>query len=100
MTSAWMQTFSSSVKSTGNADEARLNPIYRHLREVINGRTAFVTLGDRDQHPDGAIDVFYSRGNEVIRLQNGRIAGVTGLLTEWRNVNLHHAPTWAAASRA
>jgi hypothetical protein len=100
MTSAWMQTFRASLKTTGNADDSRLNPIYRHLRVSISGRTAFVTLGDLDQHPDGAIEVFYSGGREVIRMQNGRIAGITGLLTEWRNVNLHHAPTWAAASRA
>ncbi len=79
---------------------SHLNPIYRYLRVTINGRTVFVTLGDIDNHPDGPVEVYYSSSLEVVRLQNGRIFGVTGLLSEWRNVSLHDAPNWAAASQA
>ena len=53
-----------------------------------------MTLGDIDKHSDGSTEVYYSGGSEVFRLQNGRVAGVVGLTTEWRNVSQREAPDW------
>ena len=75
----------------------RLNPNYRYIRVSINDRVAFLALGDVDKHALGPIEVWYSANKEVLRLQNGRVAGATGLTTEWRSVLLDAAPSWAAA---
>ena len=91
---AVMQTANSALKSKPGDDGSRLNPIYRYLRITIDGRTLFVTLGDIDKHPDGPIEIYYSAGHEVIRLQNGHIVGAIGALTEWRNVSISEAPSW------
>ena len=97
---ATWQMLMSSIKPQADDTSARLNPAYQHLRIFIKGRSVFVTLGDREDHPDGAIDVYYSTGREVIRLQNGRIVGTAGLLAEWRNVSVQKMPNWAAVARA
>lgn len=73
-----------------------LNPAYRYLRVQTEGRVAYFVLGYLDPHPDGLIEVWYSGEREVLRLQRGRIVGVTGTSTEWPAVKLIQAPTWAA----
>ena len=89
-----IQTGRAAMKSSSPQDSTRLNPAYRYLRITINGRIVFVTLGDIDKHSDGSTEVYYSGGSEVFRLQNGRVAGVVGLTTEWRNVSQREAPDW------
>lgn len=95
-----VQTVLSNIKPQPGGNAALLIPAYRYLRVSIKGRIIFVTLGDRDNHPDGPIEVYYSSGREVIRLQNGRIVGTVGLLTEWRNVSVREMPNWDAVARA
>lgn len=75
----------------------RLNPNYRYIRVSINDRVAFLALGDVDKHALGPVEVWYSANREVLRLQNGRVAGATGLPTEWRSVLLDEAPLWSTA---
>ena len=53
-----------------------------------------------DPHPQGAIQVWYSAEREVLRFQNGRLVGATGLTTEWRTVSLPELPAWQALARA
>ena len=54
-----------------------------------------------DSSPTGPIEVWYASDGELIRLNNGRLAGNTGLQPEWRNVTLPKFPAWAAlASQA
>ncbi|MDX1376726.1 MAG: YjbF family lipoprotein, partial [Burkholderiales bacterium] len=77
-----------------------LDPRFRYLRVTIDGRTALLALGYVDPHPLGPVEVWYSAEREVIRLQNGRLAGASGLPTEWRRVALDAAPGWAAAVSA
>jgi hypothetical protein len=81
-------------------DGSRLNPNFRYLRVTIEGRVAFLALGNEDSHPQGPIEVWYSAEREVLRLQNGRIVGATGLTTEWRNVALAGLPSWSAIASA
>jgi len=78
------------------ADSARLNPRFRYLRVSVDGRVALLVLGYVDPHPQGRIEVWYSAQHEVLRLQNGRIVGATGLTTEWRRVALPALPDWSA----
>ena len=97
---AYLDTVKSLLTSSTADNDTRLNPEYEHLRITLSGRSAFVTLGDIDKHPDGDLNVYYGGGGLVIRLRNGRLAGVNGLLTDWRNVVMHNAPAWALAAKA
>lgn len=76
--------------------EAALNPEYRYMRITLSGRTTFVLLGDIDPHPDGPIEIYYSSVGEVLRFQQGRLVGASGLLTEWRDVTLKGVPSWSS----
>jgi hypothetical protein len=87
-------------KASNASDVPRLNPDFRYLRVAVGGRIVFLALGDEDKHALGTIEVWYSANREVLRLQNGRIAGATGLTAEWRSVLLDQAPSWSAAMGA
>ena len=80
------------------ADDNNLEPAYRYLRVTVSGNSTFVVLGDIDKHPDGAVEVYYSSTGEVLRFQNGRLAGAIGLTTEWRRVAFLDTPKWAVAT--
>ena len=96
-----MQTVRTAAgREDASADRARLNPNFRYLRVTIEGRVALLALGDVDEHPQGPIEVWYSAEREVLRFQNGRLVGATGLTTEWRNVFLPELPAWSALVRA
>lgn len=82
-----------SLRRTG-PDAAKLNPSYRYLRVVVDGRVALLVLGYIEPHPQGPIEVWYSAEREVLKLQNGRVVGALGLTTEWRRVALPALPDW------
>ena len=73
------------------------NPLYRYLRiEVVGQPAALLVLGYVDAHPQGDIEVWYSTRREVIKTQNGRIVGTSGLVPDWRRVQyLFAPPSWA-----
>ena len=93
-TSPLLDSIKPLLRLSAPPDDSRLNPEYEHLRVTLGGRSAFVTLGDIDKRADGDIHVYYGGGGLVMRLQNGRLAGINGLLTEWRDVVLRNAPAW------
>lgn len=97
---AILQTLPYAYGRSPGVDNARLNPNFRYLRLTIGGRVVLLALGDVDSHPRGPIEVWYSAEREVLRLQNGRLAGAVGLTTEWRNVALPELPPWSVAARA
>ena len=82
------------VKRPQQDNTEGLNPAYQYLRVTVKNQVAFFTLGDREQHPDGPVEVYYGGGREVIRLQRGRLFGIAGLTTEWRNVSFAKTPAW------
>ena len=55
------------------ADGAALDPAYRYLRAVVDGRSALLVLGYTDTDPAtpaaAPIEVWYSAEGELIRLQ-------------------------------
>ncbi len=73
-----------------------LDPGFNYLRVTSRQRVAFFALGYVDPHPQGAIEVWYSADRETLRLQNGRVVGISGTLAEWREVRLPELPTWTA----
>lgn len=64
------------------------------MRVTAGKKVAFLALGYVDPHPNGPVEVWYSADREVIRLQNGRVVGAAGTLTEWRQVRMPHLPSW------
>ncbi|HEY8908320.1 MAG TPA: YjbF family lipoprotein [Rhodoferax sp.] len=72
---------------------ATLNPAYIYLRiQAAGGSPALLVLGYVDSHPQGDIEVWYSAEKEVIKTQNGRIVGTSGLEVDWRSVRFTTAP--------
>jgi hypothetical protein len=94
---AMVSTVQDTFRGRQGSVNIRLNPNFRYLRVDIQGRVVFLALGDEDKHDRGLIEVWYSANKEVLRLQNGRVAGATGLTTEWRSVVLDEAPSWTLA---
>lgn len=77
-------TFGSGQDATLNAT---LNPRLRYLRVEVSGQApVLMVLGYLDPDPQGLMEVWYSGGHEVIKLQNGRIVGTSGLALDWRAV--------------
>lgn len=74
---------------------AGLDPRVSYLRVTGRQRVAFFALGYVDLHPQGAIEVWYSAERETLRLQNGRVVGMSGAATEWRQVRLPVLPSWS-----
>lgn len=81
-----------------HADDTKLDPAYRYLRITTAGNTTFILLGDIDKQPDGSVEVYYSSTGETLRFINGRLAGATGLITEWRKVVFATPPAWTAVT--
>ena len=94
---AIFNTVQSVAFSNGAAvDQAALNPNFRYLRVTIDGRVALLALGDIDSNSRGQVEVWYSAQREVLRLQDGRLIGAAGLITEWRNVEFADLPSWSS----
>lgn len=94
-----MQTLQAAFQRDAAVDAAKLNPNFRYLRVTIAGRTALLALGYVDEDRRGPIEVWYSAEREVLKLQNGRVVGAVGMLTEWRNVQMPELPTWPVLAR-
>lgn len=96
---AVVSTLRVAVRGEPSADATRLNPSFRYIRVTVEGRVAFLALGNVDSSPRGPVEVWYSARREVLRLQNGRLVGVVGLTTEWREVALPELPSWSEIAR-
>ena len=94
-----MQTLQAVFQRDAGVEGAKLNPDFRYLRVTIAGRTALLVLGYEEKDPRGPIEVWYSAEREVLKLQQGRVIGVIGTTTEWRNVRLPELPAWSALAR-
>ncbi len=95
---AVLKTAIGALPGKRDSSAVRLDPKFRWLRVATQGGYVHLALGYEDTHPLGKIEVWYSGTREVLRLQNGRIAGATGLTTEWRSVSLHDAPAWTSVA--
>lgn len=98
--SAMLDTARAIYRGQPSAATPNFNPNFAYLRANISGRTVYMVLGYLDQRPEGVVEVWYSGGGEVVRLQNGRLIGTTGLTTDWRAVRIADWPAWPAAASA
>ena len=97
---AMWQTLRSAWSGRIDASQGNLNPSFRYLRLVVEGQTVLLALGYTDAHPQGPIEVWYSANKEVLRIQNGRIVGAAGTVTEWRSVQATFLPNWSSVAKA
>ncbi|QGZ60693.1 YjbF family lipoprotein [Paraburkholderia acidisoli] len=86
--------FVHSTRSSNNLDSTRLDPKFTYLRITVHGRSTLMVLGYTDPDPHGPIEVWYSAGSEVLRLQNGRVVGSAGLPMNWSSVRYSAVPAW------
>ena len=82
----------------GAIDTAKLDSRYQYLRVVHPGGISGMILGFVEPASTGPVEVWYASDGEVLRFQNGRLAGSTGLQPEWRSVVLPLFPGWDALS--
>ena len=94
-----LQTLRQAAWRGDSIASARLNPNFRYLRVTIAGRVVLLALGNEDVDALGLVEVWYSAEREVLRLQNGRLVGATGLTTEWRSVLMPELPSWSMLAR-
>ncbi len=99
-TNAVWQTMRDVAPGKRDSVPASLNPNFRYLRITVDGRSGLVALGNEDGDEKKLVEVWYGGQREVLRLQAGRVAGVTGLPTEWRRVELPEIPPWSAVARS
>ena len=78
----------------GVIDNAQLDPRYRYLRVVHRAGISGMVLGPIETTPSGPVEVWYASDGALLRIQNGRLAGNTGLQREWRRVVLPQLPSW------
>jgi hypothetical protein len=83
--------------STGALPDAvALDARYRYLRVQVEGRTGLMVLADHDPGPQGRTAVWYSADGVVLRLAEGRIAGVTDGVRSWQWVSAAAPIDWQA----
>jgi hypothetical protein len=80
----------------GVIDSAKLDPRYRYLRVVHPAGISGMIFAGIDTTGQARVEVWYASDGEILRLQNGRLAGSSGLKPEWRNVVLPQFPSWNA----
>lgn len=99
-TIAVIDTVQSVARRDTGAAALSLDPRFRYLRVTTQGgRVSFLALGYVDNTPQGPLEVWYSAERQVLRLQNGRLAGATGVATEWHGVSLPPLPSWRELGR-
>lgn len=78
-----------------------LDPRYRYLRVTVNGVALLMVLGYVDDTASGSpVQVWYSAHGEVMRLRDGRLAGLVGTPVEWREVRWPDGlPAWTEVGR-
>ena len=96
---AVVQSMRELLPQSGRGEAAKLDPKFEYLRVTRDKRVALLWRGSVERAEPYPVDVFYSGQGEVVRVQNGRIAGAVGLTTEWRRVEIR-SPSWSAIAKA
>ncbi len=79
--------------SAGDTIPAMPDLRYEYLRIQVKGNTAaMLVLGFLDPHPNGPVEVWYSGTREALRIQNGRVVGMTGATHDWAGVRMEPMP--------
>lgn len=95
--SAGLQTLTAAT-GLGRGTAPQFAPGVSYLRADWGVGAAYLVLGDLDTSARGPVQVFYSAGRQVLRLQHGRIAGSYGLPVDWPAVTWTELPaSWRLA---
>jgi len=66
---------------------------YRYMRLEVQGHPpALLVLGYLELDPQGEVSVWYTGNQEVLRIQNGRVVGVTGTAQDWQRTRFTPVP--------
>ena len=95
---AFVQSVLKTVERTKPA-EVPFDPKLQYLRTTHGANVGWMWRGAAESRPDGLVEVFFSTPGEVLRLQNGRVVGASGLTTEWRSVRVDQ-PSWSEVASA
>lgn len=95
-TGAALEGFAIAWRGGVDIESAKLDPRLRYLEVDADGTRALLVLGNVDPDPAGPIEVWYSADQAVLRLQGGRLLGLSGVGYDWLDVSLNSAPALAA----
>jgi hypothetical protein len=95
-----MQSAQKVISPAAEADRQQLRADVTYLRVTLGRHVALMGLLTFEPHPNGQIEVWIGAGGEVLRLQNGRVQGVSGFPVEWRQVSLPQFPSWSGIATA
>jgi hypothetical protein len=98
--SALVQSAQKVISPGAEADRQQLRADVTYLRVTLGRHVALMGLLTFEPHPIGQVEVWIGAGGEVLRLQNGRVQGVSGLPVEWRQVSLPVFPSWSTIAAA
>jgi hypothetical protein len=98
--SALTQSAQKVISPGAEADRQQLRSDVTYLRITLGRHVALMGLLTFEPHPNGQVEVWIGAGGEVLRLQNGRVQGVSGLPVEWRQVSLPLFPSWSTIAAA
>ena len=96
---ALVQSVLTVVQRAKTPADPTLDPAFQYLRLTRGNRVVWMWQGNSEIRTDGIIEVFYSATGEILRLQNGRIVGASGLPTEWRRVTVNQ-PAWSEIGKS
>lgn len=86
-------------QSTDVTLEKTLNPNYRYLRMLQDGRPILLALGyvEQDAATGDTTDIWYSGPSEVLKIKSGRITAMTGTPLADVTVRNLGEPSWSGA---
>jgi hypothetical protein len=79
--------------------EVPLDPKFQYLRVTRGKHVGWMWLGSAEGGTTSPVAVYYSTPGEVLRLQNGRVVGASGLTVEWQKVSVT-SPSWRQAAES
>jgi hypothetical protein len=96
-TTAVLQSLRLSISrdNSAAADAFKLDPRYRYLRVTHDAGVAILILGGVDKDAGSTIQTWYGADATLLKLRDGRLVGNTGLLAEWRSVQVPNLPAWS-----
>ncbi|HQT27350.1 MAG TPA: hypothetical protein PLK99_12285, partial [Burkholderiales bacterium] len=71
-------------------EHLHFDPRFHYLRLVVAGEAVYLVRGNVDR----GTEIWYSADGEVLRIRDGRVAGIMGTPVEWRSVALPEFPSW------
>lgn len=92
--SAGIASLRQAVTGRTAAAADKLDPNFAYLRITRGGSSGLMWRGSIEKTAQGPVEVYYSGNGEVLRLRDGRLLGISGLPTEWRQV-VDGSPSWS-----